>query len=96
MKDCHLLEWQQKNEMLKIKKKLKNKRNKSEWIDMNVLELSHRLAHRYGRIEVIKDEIEVLRDLIESKRKYNINLERNSYGRKEEIQERRWSKWEKT
>ncbi len=33
------------------------KRGKGEWNNMTILELSQRVAHRYGRIEMLKSEI---------------------------------------
>lgn len=41
------------------------KRGKDEWVNMNILELTQRVAQRAGRIEMLKSEIRQLQALIE-------------------------------
>ena len=45
----------------------KPRRNKDEWKNMTVHELTSRVASRYARIEMLKLEIRQLQDLIEKK-----------------------------
>lgn len=50
-----------------VKERKKGRRSKDEWKSMNATELSRLMAHRVGRIEILKLEIKELQKLIEEK-----------------------------
>ena len=50
-----------------FRKEKKGRRNKSEWSNMEPLELTRLLANRVGRIEVLKMEIRELQKMIADK-----------------------------
>jgi hypothetical protein len=48
------------------------KRGKEEWVQMSVSELTHIMARRYARVEVLKQEIRELQMYIDKKTKEKI------------------------